>query len=91
VKTETLTLQSDPDVTLTTYLLDASAEMPNAAVRPAVLVFPGGSYRFSSDRAAEPIAMAFVAKQGRRHAHTSLPNLPVLLAPTHLFAGASRF
>ncbi|MCS6827131.1 MAG: alpha/beta hydrolase [Caldilinea sp.] len=62
MKTETLALQSNPNVTLTTYLLDASPEMPNASVRPAVLIFPGGGYRFCSDREAEPVAMAFLAQ-----------------------------
>lgn len=62
MKTETLMLQSNPNVTLTTYLLDASPEMPNASVRPAVLIFPGGGYRFCSDREAEPVAMAFLAQ-----------------------------
>ncbi len=60
--TETISLQTNPNVTLTTYLLDASGEMPNASVRPAVLVFPGGGYRMCSDREAEPIAMAFLAQ-----------------------------
>jgi acetyl esterase/lipase len=62
MKTETLMLQSNPNVTLTTYLLDASPEMPNARVRPAVLIFPGGAYRFCSDREAEPVAMAFLSQ-----------------------------
>lgn len=62
MKTESLTLQSNPNVTLTTYLLDASPEMPNVNIRPAVLVFPGGGYRMCSDREAEPVAMAFLAQ-----------------------------
>ncbi|MDI4647101.1 alpha/beta hydrolase [Cohnella hashimotonis] len=49
-------------VTLTAYLLDESAEMPNVAVRPAILICPGGGYRGCSDREAEPIAMAFLAE-----------------------------
>ncbi len=31
-------------------------------VRPAVIVFPGGGYAFTSDREAEPIAMKFLAE-----------------------------
>lgn len=62
MKTEVLSLQNDPNVTLTTYLLDTSPEMPNVEVRPAVLIFPGGGYRMCSDREAEPIAMAFLAQ-----------------------------
>nr|AGS50306.1 hypothetical protein [uncultured bacterium Ele45G2] len=53
---------SNEDVALSAYLLDASNEMPNARVRPAVLIFPGGAYRMCSDREAEPIAMAFLAE-----------------------------
>ncbi len=53
---------SNEDVTLSAYLLDASNEMPNARVRPAVLIFPGGAYRVCSDREAEPVAMAFLAE-----------------------------
>jgi acetyl esterase/lipase len=53
---------SHEKVTLTAYLLDASPDMPNMRVRPAVLVCPGGGYFFCSDREAEPIAMAFLAR-----------------------------
>lgn len=62
MKTETIALQTNPNVTLTTYRLDTSSEMPNVDVRPAVLVFPGGGYRACSDREAEPIALAFLAQ-----------------------------
>jgi len=59
----TMTLElSHEKVTLTAYLLDASPDMPNMRVRPAVLVCPGGGYFFCSDREAEPIAMAFLAQ-----------------------------
>ena len=49
-------------VTLTAYLLDQSHEMPNTRIRPAILIFPGGSYRGCSDREAEPVAMTFLAE-----------------------------
>jgi len=62
MKTTILKLQSNPNVTLTTYLLDASNEMANTNVRPAVLIFPGGGYYTCSDREAEPVAMAFLAQ-----------------------------
>jgi len=62
MKTETLYLDSNPGVTLTTYLLDASEQMPNVLVRPAVIVLPGGGYQRCSDREAEPVAMAFLAQ-----------------------------
>lgn len=62
MKSETLILSADRQVSLTTYLLDSSPEMPGSQTRPAVLIFPGGGYRFCSDREAEPIAMAFLAE-----------------------------
>ncbi len=61
MKTEIINLTNE-NVTLTTYILDDSPEMPNMSKRPAMLVIPGGAYRFCSDREAEPIAMAFLAK-----------------------------
>lgn len=60
--TKTYNLTDDPDVTLTTYISDISEEMKYANIKPAVLVFPGGAYKFCSDREAEPIALAYLAK-----------------------------
>jgi acetyl esterase/lipase len=48
--------------TLTAYVQDPSPDLSNAAVRPAVLVLPGGGYAFCSDREAEPIALAYLAE-----------------------------
>lgn len=53
---------TNPGVTLTAYLPDPSAEMPNYKTRPAILVIPGGAYVMCSDREAEPIALNFLAK-----------------------------
>lgn len=53
---------TNPGVTLTAYLPDPSAEMPNYKTRPATLVIPGGAYVMCSDREAEPIALNFLAK-----------------------------
>ena len=47
---------------LYTYILDNSVEMNLNRKRPLVLICPGGAYRFTSDREAEPIAMQFLAK-----------------------------
>lgn len=47
---------------LTGYTHDLSDEMPNARIRPAVLIFPGGGYRICSDREAEPVALAYLAE-----------------------------
>lgn len=44
------------------YLLDESTELKNSHQRQAVIVCPGGAYRFKSDREAEPIAMRFLAE-----------------------------
>lgn len=47
---------------LTAYLHDKSQELRTAAVRPAMLIFPGGGYFNCSDREAEPIALAYAAE-----------------------------
>ncbi|HAY73853.1 MAG TPA: alpha/beta hydrolase [Ruminococcaceae bacterium] len=60
--TETYTLTDDPDVTLTAYISDISEEMKYAKVKPTVLVIPGGAYKYCSDREAEPIALAYLAR-----------------------------
>lgn len=52
----------DNGARLSAYLHDLSVELPNAARRPAVLVFPGGGYVGCSDREAEPIALAYMAE-----------------------------
>lgn len=60
--TETYNLTDDPAVTLTAYITDISEEMKYANTKPAVLVIPGGAYKYCSDREAEPIALAYLAK-----------------------------
>lgn len=50
------------EVTLTAYLLGDSEEFSNVTKRPVVLIFPGGGYYMTSDREAEPIAMAYLAE-----------------------------
>ncbi|WP_206079919.1 alpha/beta hydrolase [Propioniciclava coleopterorum] len=56
------TEQITPTATLTGYVQDASAELAGTEMRPAVLVLPGGGYRYCSDREAEPIALAYLAE-----------------------------
>ena len=46
--------------TLTTYAPEVSPEIDAEARRPAVVVCPGGGYAFTSDREAEPIALALI-------------------------------
>jgi acetyl esterase/lipase len=47
---------------LTGYVLDHSDELLNTRLRPAVLVLPGGGYFMTSDREAEPVALAYLAE-----------------------------
>ncbi|MCC2593718.1 alpha/beta hydrolase [Tessaracoccus sp. OS52] len=50
------------DAALTGYIQEPSAELSTATVRPAVLVLPGGGYFITSDREAEPVALAYLAE-----------------------------
>ena len=61
MKIITVTLAPNQAV-LTCYLQDQSPEMPNAAIRPAMLVVPGGGYQYCSDREGEPVALAYMAQ-----------------------------
>lgn len=47
-------------VTLRGYVIDNSEEMASSRRRPAVLIIPGGGYEMTSDREAEPIALAML-------------------------------
>lgn len=62
MKIEKINLDNNKNVSLDTYLLDSSAELGNITKRPAVLIFPGGGYFNTSEREAEPIAMAYLAE-----------------------------
>ncbi len=61
MKITTVNLTPDGRVNLTAYIQQPSPEMPNRAVRPAMIVLPGGGYGFLSDREAEPIALSYLA------------------------------
>ena len=61
MKIITVTLAPNQAV-LNFYLQDKSPEMPNAAIRPAMLVVPGGGYQYCSDREGEPVALAYMAQ-----------------------------
>lgn len=52
--------QGTPKVTA--YLLDNTKEVDEQRLHPAMVIFPGGGYHFTSDREAEPIALAFLAR-----------------------------
>lgn len=59
---EFIPMSEDGQIHLTAYLHEYSGEMPLWRRRPAVLVFPGGGYARTSDREADPIALAFLAQ-----------------------------
>ncbi len=63
MKTETIVLNNERNVTLTTYLQDCGEGFGCVSKRPAVLVLPGGGYQMCSDREADPVALAY-AKAG---------------------------
>lgn len=62
LKIFTESLSADSKVTLSAYLHEPSDECINGNRRPAVLVFPGGAYKFLSEREGEPIAAHFFAE-----------------------------
>lgn len=47
---------------LTIYIQETSSPKMRIKKRPLVLLCPGGAYSYTSDREAEPIALAFMAK-----------------------------
>lgn len=47
---------------LTGYLIENSPEIDAERLRPVVVVVPGGGYEFTSDREADPIAVAILGK-----------------------------
>lgn len=53
--------ENEPTAKLTGYISDNSVEIDAERVRPVVLICPGGAYRLTSDREAEPIALQFIA------------------------------
>ncbi|MDP4152822.1 MAG: alpha/beta hydrolase [Bacillota bacterium] len=54
--------KGDVPVTITAYCMENSHEMDLERKYPAIVVFPGGGYRFTSDREAEPVAHHFLAR-----------------------------
>ena len=46
---------------LYTYVMRESEELATSHKRPAVIICPGGAYRFKSDREAEMVAMRYLA------------------------------
>ena len=61
---------------LETYFLDDSDRLKNSRCRPVILICPGGGYSYTTDREAEPIALAF-ASRGYHAAVLRSPCAPV--------------
>lgn len=47
---------------LTVYAREVSEEIDENASYPSLVICPGGAYRMTSDREAEPVALAFLAR-----------------------------
>ena len=59
MKTQTIYLNQEKNVTLTAYLQEVGGEF-EFTQRPAVLILPGGAYAMCSDREADPVANAYL-------------------------------
>ena len=57
---ERIILNEERNVSLTAYLQPVGGEFTGIAARPAVIVIPGGGYRYCSDREADPVAFAYL-------------------------------
>ena len=84
---------------LHTYCRSASPELGDKRY-PAVVICPGGAYMFTSDREAEPIALAFLARGIqcfvlRYHvapaARYPVPQLEAAAAIAYLRANADKY
>ena len=60
MRCEHIDLHKERNVTLDAYLQDVGGEFRFVTERPAVIVIPGGGYRFCSDREADPVAMPYL-------------------------------
>ncbi|MDF2514628.1 MAG: esterase/lipase-like protein [Herbinix sp.] len=57
---ETIVLNKERNVTLTTFIQPVEGEFRYIKKRPAILVIPGGGYQMCSDREAEVIAIEYL-------------------------------
>ena len=60
MKYEVITINKKRKVTLTAMLQEVGGEFRGISARPAVVVIPGGGYRFCSDREADPVAAVYL-------------------------------
>ena len=60
LKIDTLVLNSERKVTLTTLIQKAGGEFGKFSKRPAILILPGGGYSYCSDREAEVVAYPYL-------------------------------
>lgn len=59
---EKIKVEEQNEARLKGFLLEKSSELVHSNKRPAILICPGGAYRFLSDRESEPIALKFLAE-----------------------------
>ena len=59
MKTETIVLNEERNVTLTAYIQETEGEF-GFSKRPAIMVLPGGGYAMCSDREADAVAVAYL-------------------------------
>lgn len=57
-----MSLPERPTATLDAYLLDCDLSFGQYALRPAIVVCPGGGYVYCSRAEGEPVAMAYAAR-----------------------------
>ncbi len=55
-----IVLNKKRNVSLTVMAQEVGGEFRGVTARPAVLILPGGGYRFCSDREAEPVALPYL-------------------------------
>ena len=56
-----MTLPGHEEATLDGYILDCDLALGQYALRPAIVVCPGGGYVYCSDAEAEPVALSYTA------------------------------
>jgi acetyl esterase/lipase len=88
-----------PEATLTTFIPDFTEELA-LPPRPAVIVCPGGGYRFLSSREAEPIVFRFLSESFcvfllrygvGKDAQNDAPFIEASLAVTHVRENAAEY